>query len=157
MTDVKGSEVLTLSRQLRPPAFDEQEVQELFLQLGEKFALYEGGTGEKLHTLLATYQNDGRIDLVMDAVDIIKPGLLPPRTETVVVEIDQMDQQTPNDSNLTIEWHNRFIMVAQWDARLPFYIARLFAEPTVYQEFLAQVRSGVLATLDRAAGGRQSR
>jgi hypothetical protein len=80
MTETKGSEVLALSRQLRYPEFNEQEIQELFLQLGEKYAQYEGNPYERVQTLLATYQNDGRIELVKEAVEIIKPGYLSPRT-----------------------------------------------------------------------------
>lgn len=80
MTETKGSEVLALSRQLRM-AFDETEIQELFLQLGEKYALYEGPPIERLQTLLATFQRDNRIEAVKNAVEIIKPGLLAQRND----------------------------------------------------------------------------
>lgn len=75
MSEAKKSEVLNLYRQLRN-TFDEQDIQDLFLQLGEKYAQYEGKPLERLNTLLATYQNDDRIDVVKDAVELIKPGVL---------------------------------------------------------------------------------
>ena len=52
-----------------------------------------------------------------------------------------MDQEKPN-TDLTIEWLNRLVMMAQWNPRLPFHIVRLFADHTSYQEFLAKIRSG---------------
>jgi hypothetical protein len=56
-----------------------------------------------------------------------------------------MAQETDTDSGHTIEWLNHLIVIAQRGAKLPFYVARLVAEPAIYQEFLAEVRSGVPA------------
>lgn len=73
------SEVLDLSRRLRPPNFGDQDIQELFLQLAEQYANYPGDPIDRLQALLAKYQDEGKLERLRDAVDATKPGLLPPR------------------------------------------------------------------------------
>jgi hypothetical protein len=74
------SEVMALSRQLRPPLFNEEKIQVLFAELGERYATVQGATPvEKLNTLLEKHASN--LERVRDAVDVISPGLLPPRNK----------------------------------------------------------------------------
>ena len=59
-----------------------------------------------------------------------------------------MNQQSPTDPNLTIEWLNKLVMMAQWPGKLPFYLVRLYGAPESYQKFLTQVRTGATNDAD---------
>ncbi len=59
-----------------------------------------------------------------------------------------MNQQSPTDPKLTIEWLNRLVMMAQWPGRLPFCLVRLYGAPESYQSFLTQVRTGATDDTD---------
>ena len=45
-----------------------------------------------------------------------------------------------DDEKNLIKWLNALIAMAQWDASLPFYFARLFNQPEEYAEALRQIR-----------------
>jgi len=59
-----------------------------------------------------------------------------------------MNQQSPTDPQLTIEWLNRLVMMAQWPGKLPFCLVRLYGAPEQYQKFLVQVRTGATDDTD---------
>jgi hypothetical protein len=59
-----------------------------------------------------------------------------------------MNQQSPTDPQLTIEWLNRLVMMAQWPGKLPFCLVSLYAAPEQYQKFLVQVRTGATDDTD---------
>jgi hypothetical protein len=74
-----ASEVTALSRLLRPPAFNEDKIQELFVEMGEKYTTFQGTPLEKLNTLLEKYKDS--LEKVKDVLDVISPSLLPPRNK----------------------------------------------------------------------------
>lgn len=53
-----------------------------------------------------------------------------------------MTQPTAVDPKLTIEWLNKFIMMAQWDKALPFQVVTLLSDQAAYQEFRKRVPTG---------------
>lgn len=73
------SEVTALSRLLRPPEFNEDKIQELFVEMGEKYTTFQGTPLDKLNTLLQN--NRDNLERVKDVIDVIRPGLLPPRNK----------------------------------------------------------------------------
>ena len=75
------SEVVALSRLLRPPAFPEERIRELFVQLEVNYLDFEGEPYERLYTLLQNYDKQHDLEAVRDAIDAINPGLLPPRNK----------------------------------------------------------------------------
>ena len=54
----------------------------------------------------------------------------------------------PIDPQLTIQWLNKLVMMAQWPGKLPFYLVRLYGAPDIYQKFLTQVRTGATDDTD---------
>src|SRR5690242_4017099 len=59
-----------------------------------------------------------------------------------------MNQPTPIDPKLTIEWLNKLVMMAQWPGKLPFCVVWLFGAREQYQKFLLQVRTGATDDTD---------
>lgn len=49
----------------------------------------------------------------------------------------------PSGSKRQIELLNRIIVLAQWDKKLPAYVARLFSDPDQYQKALEKIRWGI--------------
>jgi hypothetical protein len=72
------SEVITLSRALRSSAFGEEQIRDLFLQLGEDYTKYNGNAFERANTLLQHFDGNDRLEVVRKAIEAISPGLLPP-------------------------------------------------------------------------------
>ena len=53
-----------------------------------------------------------------------------------------MDQQNNISAN-QIAWFNKLVSLAQWDAKLPYYIARLLKEPAKYESFLTAIKNAI--------------
>ncbi len=70
------SEVVALSRKLRPPDFNDLDIQDLFIQLNENQIDYNGTPFQQLNSLLRQYESGGKLELVRTAIETLKPGLL---------------------------------------------------------------------------------
>lgn len=52
-----------------------------------------------------------------------------------------MEPPTPTEIKQTIDWLNKLVAMAQWDAKLPFYTATLLSKPKPYQQFLREAKA----------------
>ncbi|HEV2834185.1 MAG TPA: CHAT domain-containing protein [Pyrinomonadaceae bacterium] len=55
---------------------------------------------------------------------------------------------TPTEIKQTIDWLNKLVAMAQWDAKLPFYTATLFSKPKPYQQFLREAKAEKIGVPD---------
>ena len=54
-----------------------------------------------------------------------------------------MEKTKPEKDREIIEWLNRLIMLAQWDAKFPFHIASLFTDSEKYKQALDQIQTAL--------------
>lgn len=54
------------------------------------------------------------------------------------------------DPKLTIEWLNKFVVMAQWDKTLPFQVVKLLGDRSTYEGFLKRVREGNTDETDKS-------
>ncbi len=54
-----------------------------------------------------------------------------------------MEKTKPEKDADIIDWLNRLIMLAQWDAKFPFQIASLFTDSEKYKQALDQIQTAL--------------